>query len=391
MRKSLSCLWIMVVVLAVIPLSAAVTVFAGEEAHEVIESEGTGTIVQNDTASARDSALNDALRRAVEQAVGMFISSQTIVENFTVIDDTIYSRSQGYISKYSITDEKSEGTLYRVKVKAGVRVGTIKNDLSALGLLMTRKGMPRLMVIITERAVGGEEAAFRWDPAAPSVAEEVIQSVFMKDGFTFVDKASLAKLQKVEDADISDDMARSIGGEVGAELVIAGSATAKSAGSVAATAMKSYQATVTGRAIRTDTGMVIASATDSAASVHIEDTAGAADAIRKASEKLAANLKSQIIAKWQSEVASVTMVSMTVRGINTYPDFVLFKSVLKSEVRGVREIYQRSMKTGEAKIDVEVQGNAQLLADTLAARRFDGFSVDITNVTENHIELNLIH
>lgn len=390
MRKGLSYPWIMALVVVVIPLCAAVPVFAGEEAAELIESEGTGAIVQNDMALARDNAINDALRKAVEQAVGMFISSQTIVENFTVIEDNIYSRSQGYIRNYSIASEKSEETLYHVKVKASVKVGTIQNDLSALGLLMSRKGMPRLMVLMTERTSAGEGAAFQWDPTAPSVAEEVIQSDFLKDGFTFVDRTSLAKLQKVEGADISNDTARRFGDQVDAELVIAGSATAKSAGNVAGTAMKSYQATVTGRAIRTDNGVVIASATDAASSVHIEDAAGTADAIRKASEKLAANLKAQIIAKWQGEVASVTMVSMTVRGIKSYPDFVQFKSVLKSDVRGVKEIYQRSMKTGEAKIDVEVQGSAQSLADTLAVQRFDGFTVDITNVTENHIELNLI-
>ena len=49
--KGLSCLRIMVMVIA---FSAVVTVFAADEAAEIIEAEGTAAIVQNDTALARE-------------------------------------------------------------------------------------------------------------------------------------------------------------------------------------------------------------------------------------------------------------------------------------------------------------------------------------------------
>ncbi len=38
---------------------------------------------------ARDHAIKDDLRKAVEQAVGTFISSETVVENYEVLSDRI--------------------------------------------------------------------------------------------------------------------------------------------------------------------------------------------------------------------------------------------------------------------------------------------------------------
>jgi len=42
---------------------------------------------------ARDHAIKDALRKAVEQAVGTFIFSETVVENYEVLSDRIYSKA----------------------------------------------------------------------------------------------------------------------------------------------------------------------------------------------------------------------------------------------------------------------------------------------------------
>jgi len=70
---------------------------------EVI-AEGVASVVNVDKGVARDRALSDALRNAIEQAVGSYISSQTIIENYQLLQDNIFSKAQGYIKEgdYSI-------------------------------------------------------------------------------------------------------------------------------------------------------------------------------------------------------------------------------------------------------------------------------------------------
>ncbi len=100
-----------------------------------IETEGTCVVSGGDRALARDHAINDSMRRAVQRVVDMLISADVAVENFDVIDGNIYSKSESYIQDYRILKEGMEDGLYRVKVKVSLSAGDIKNDLGMLGVL----------------------------------------------------------------------------------------------------------------------------------------------------------------------------------------------------------------------------------------------------------------
>ncbi|MDO9287548.1 MAG: flagellar assembly protein T N-terminal domain-containing protein, partial [Thermodesulfovibrionales bacterium] len=76
---------------------------------EYVEAEGYALITGDRKDIARESALNNAFRRAVEQAIGVLVESETMVRNFELLNDRVYSKSAGYVKKYSITGEKIEG------------------------------------------------------------------------------------------------------------------------------------------------------------------------------------------------------------------------------------------------------------------------------------------
>ena len=357
-----------------------------------ITVEGIGAIVKGDLAIAKDNALNDALRKAVEQAVGTLVQAQTLVDKYQLISDEIYTKSQGYIKKYAIISERpdiNQGIL-RINIQADVSIGDIRNDLNAIGLLIERKGKPRMMVIIDEK-IGSAESGYSTNL---SESETVIIQKFTEKGFNFVDEATVKKnikrnmaLQAIAG---DDSAAASIGLEHGAEVVIIGSAVAKLAGKgIAGTEMKSIHASITVRAIRADTGEIISSASEKGATAHLDETAGGALAIRKAGEKLASSLIDQIIAKWSGEVGGQTTVQLTVSGI----DFVSlnkFKTIIQSQVRGVLKLNQRSFTAGVAVIDVETKTNAQSMAEELAMKNFETFKVEIIGLSANKIDVKVI-
>lgn len=77
-----------------------------EPTGEIKEVVAFGTAAITGTADiARDHAISDALRKAVEQGVGVFINSETAVKNFTLLKDEIYSNAQGYVASYRIIDD----------------------------------------------------------------------------------------------------------------------------------------------------------------------------------------------------------------------------------------------------------------------------------------------
>ena len=214
-------------------LSYPVQAFPGQEVRiEEVEAEGSDVIVNEDIVLARNNAIKDSLRKAVEITVGAFLSSDAIARSFEIINNGIYAKAQHYIQNYRIVEEKADDNLYKVRIKAAISAGSIKNNLKTLGLL--------------------------------------------------------------------------------------------------------------------------------------------------------------IMEEWQEEMAATVTVSMTVTGIGSYSDYVRLRGALKNEIKGVRNLYQRRMESGMAKLAIEMDGGAEILADRLTLKDFKSFSLDITDVTENSVDVNMV-
>lgn len=105
---------------------------------------GMSDIVGNRKDIAREKALEDAFRRAVEQAIGTLISSETLVQNGQLISDRIYKQATGYVKSYEIinetADEKSQ--LYWITIKAQVLKIELEKSLKEL---ITQIGTIRIL------------------------------------------------------------------------------------------------------------------------------------------------------------------------------------------------------------------------------------------------------
>jgi len=366
-------------------------------------AEGMAAVRQGNQAGARDTAVNDALRKAVEQAVGTMISSQTVSENYTLLSDRIYSKTQGYIKSYEVLSEQPGDQLYRVTVKAAVGTAEIKNDLSALGLLMSQKSMPRVMIMVAEQNIGQEYYSYWWhhgarhDVRAASADLTVVENVLLRElgekGFNLVDHAAMSgRLQvpaayKVES--LSNTAVREIGNLYDAEVVIYGKAAAKLRGAIMNSAMKSAMANLSLRAVRTDNGQVIASDTANAAGAHPDEVTAGTKALSQATEQVAATLLDQIMNRWSSEVSGGGLVQITVNGNVSYDNLLRLKDTMRNAIRGVKQIYQRDFKTTQALLEVEYLGPAQNLADDIARTSFDGITATVTGVTQNQVEVTI--
>ena len=99
------------------------------------ETEGTGLITNDDLASARNNAVNDALRNAVVRAVATLIPLRTLDKRSKAISDGIYAKSDQYIHDYKISRERQVQEVYAVNVRSAVFIDSIRDDLQTLGLL----------------------------------------------------------------------------------------------------------------------------------------------------------------------------------------------------------------------------------------------------------------
>lgn len=77
--------------------------------------------------STKEEATHDALRNAVERAMGVFIYSTTEVENYRLTKDKIVAASKGYVRDYRIVKEETHDGLYFLTVSVLVDVEMLKS------------------------------------------------------------------------------------------------------------------------------------------------------------------------------------------------------------------------------------------------------------------------
>ncbi|MBD3168056.1 MAG: hypothetical protein GF307_01140 [candidate division Zixibacteria bacterium] len=369
--------------------------FAQEQDEVTVAATGMGVVVAGDTGKARDEAVNDALRKAVEQAMGTMISAESIVKNSMTIEDKIYAKTQGYVRSFDIVKEGMSPNLpnvYEATINATVSAADLKNDLEALGILIDRKGLPRMMVIIDEQNLSDHH--YHRDGYDLNTAEQKLQEVFRAKGFRFVDQqTAFRNIKKAsESAAMRGDQqaAAAIGNQAGAEVIITGNAISKKANVNAQLGgMISIQAYVNLKAIRTDNADIIGTDDEHAAQVHIDEITGGVMAIQKATESVARTLTSEIIDTWSADLAGGMRIAVTFTNVKSFSDLNDLKFTLQDYVRGVKSIDQRSFDGGVAIFDIESVRNATDIAADLSGKDNPNFNFEVLNVSANNLEVKV--
>ncbi|WP_221030505.1 hypothetical protein [Actomonas aquatica] len=105
-----------------------------------------------DLPTARNAALADALRAAVERGAGVELLSRSASRNMVLEADEILTESFGFVRSYEVLSSGlgADG-VYRVEIAAEVEPGEIgRGDALALRNLVRLKGSPRLALVVTE-------------------------------------------------------------------------------------------------------------------------------------------------------------------------------------------------------------------------------------------------
>lgn len=373
--------------------SASAEVTSKTDAPQRVSAVGQAAVIGTDIANARDKAVDDALRKAVEQSVGTMITSETVTQNFQLLSDKVFAKARGYVRNYKITSEKQDQGVYIVNVDAEVSAGNLKNDVDGIMHILRAKNMPRMLIMVAEQNVGQGDANFWWGNKTFSTNLDAVENTFMdhwmKKGVRFVDRQALqGKISTgpaISSAEPTNDAIKEFAGKSGAEIVIVGKAVATDVGTIMGTQMHSVRANISLRVLNLDTGRILATATRSEAVGHVDPQTGGTLALKKAAEKSADELLEKILAQWETEVSGPATITLNLTNVKQSKNLRSIAQVLREQVRGVQDVRQLSFKNKAAELEVEIKGSAQDLADELETKTFQGFAVDVQEVTSNTV------
>ena len=361
-----------------------------------IKAKGYGTIYGGNKTAARDRAIEDAQRKAVEQAMGTMISSETVTENFQMINDRILSLSSGYIEKYRVTSEKVVDNEMQVEISALIGTDKLKDSVQAIKSLIRRMDRPKLMVLIAEQSIReeGKQSSGKGDAGhvvlsatSLGVTENALIEFFRKKGFDFVDRQALAGQIEVSDplTLVNDkEKIKNIANLTDAQVVIFGQAQARTTDKVHG--IYSGQATISLRALKTDTGEIIAATNAHAAVPFVDPSTANTKALTEASKQISLKIMEQILEKWQSESSGLRNISLIIKKVK-YSEAKRFRSWLIKHIRGVKEVHQRSVKNQIAQFDLDMKGTAQDLADELSEKKFQEKTIEVLDLSPNKVSI----
>jgi len=330
-----------------------------------VQAVGVATVTDDAAQTERDAVL-DAQRNAVEQAAGVLLQSETVVEQFELIRDSIRTKATGYLAKYEVLQRETVDGALRVTIRATVKLAPVASDLLEIEDAATRMGRPRLLVLFDESAPG-KAAASR-----PGAREA--ERLLLAKGFELLDAEQFVRLNAPEllsqalagDPKALLDAATKQQGEV----AIVGRLAARKL-DIAIPQMVSAGATVEARVIEVQTGRLVASRTldlggGGGLPGHTAFDAAAAyeGVLSKAVDELLTGgdepLIGRILASW---LVRPTTIELTITGL----DFGQRRQLLDAlaQVKGIDDVVSRSFEHQTLVVELLGRGKPEDLLDAI--------------------------
>jgi hypothetical protein len=384
------CAVLVTCLLLVAPVSLGFT--QGDEANRPLVVTGSGPAPSRELADARDIALREALRSAVEQAVGRILPAQRIVRYYPVLEDRILDRSMTYVQDYQIVHETKGPELYRVTVQTTLYMDRLRRDLQQLGLFLADTERPTVVVLVAEKL--GPKAPWLWwwrtsPPEQQSLAfTQAIGRVFSSRGLVVLSPSSLlGKLpqdQTYQEPLLGDGPGSALGKALGAGVVVVGEVSHQpAAGGSPATATGSL------RALRIDTGELLIQA---AATIPVQPTPEQptpGHGFTALADRLGTQIVDAILASVITGRKAPREVTVRVLGVRSYGELLRIKEYLQ-EAPGVTRVDQVQLQGVQGSVTLVLSGGTEEVGRALQGRDFGAFTVSTDSVGEDSITVSIV-
>jgi hypothetical protein len=318
-------------------------------------------------AIAREKALADAKRQAIEQAMGTQVTSQTVVENFEVTRDQVMTHATGYLRDMEILREgRTELGTYEVELRARVEIGALVADMDRFRKVLGWQKNPRVGVVVSPQTAPDVV------PTAQKVSQRLIREL-RAEGFrvfsTAGGKAPTLGLLVVVGLDISSSDTDYQGVKLSLHEVSLTAAVARPG---------SGEVLATSSAVKSLPGANRLSVLDK----------GANEGVKEVWQ----DLRRQLVRLWEQELYSQRQIDLVVRNVSDHGQATELAAVLKSDVSNVVDVQVLSFQAATAELGVVYKGWPEHLANELQMAHFKNryFNSKLESVEGNKLVIQII-
>lgn len=377
------------VTLAVAPVRAR-----QQDPRNSIHVIGSSRIHANEISAAREDAVSAGLIEAVSRVLTRTASAETVTGNFQVLNEKIFSRTDQFINGYKVLAESKNGSTYLVMVQAEVAADRLQKILDSTGIRAVQKSSARVLLLVAEKLANDFGYTYWWSAdrmgsgPGQSIANQILEQRLTEAGFEIIEPDPNGAFSSYP-AELSVSEASAIGQQMQADVVVVGTAVVQENSPGEGSPASSFQATVQMHAYRSENGSRIAESRQSASIAEDRFSSGR-QALVQAASLSGQDLSSQISQAWSSAAAAKSNIEIVVAGTGgNIANFVKLRGAL-STMSGVDDVQLKEMRQDAAVLNVDYQGNARALADTLLLQNFDNFGIEISQIGLNTISMQLV-
>ena len=367
-------------------LNLLIKVSSAQEIKEAAIDErtvtGTGIIVKENIALARNEAISQAFLKAIEEYIIQKLGSQGMANNFQRLYEEILSRTKEEIQDYQIISEFRTDRYVRILMKVRVNKAILEQKLQKIGLL----GIDDIQVDVLFLVLEKKEAfpAIYWwgDPSKQTSftqTELTLSRVFEDRGFRVINRSFFTPEESFDrgmlNLILSDEQAVKWGKLLSAQIVVSGEAQVS----------ETSRASVYLKAIRVVDGTIIAQGyREGISDSNLRDDRSS---IELAINNWANDMISHIIDVVKPAQKSINEIIIIIKGLKSYRELRDFKEFLEKKFPEIRSVIERSLKRGLIKMSVEVNGDSKGLAEKILNHPKRPFSFEINGLSDQGFTL----
>ena len=251
---------------------------------------------------------------------------------------------------------------------------------------------PKVMVMVDEKALGSISTSEIETMAVKMLSEKGVETVDQS-----MVQANLERIQKALRGAGDSRAAAVMGREFGADVMLIGEAVAKpNAAKIGDSNLRSYMASASFRAVRVDNSVNIASASETATVVAMDDITGSSKALKAAGEKALKTVVPELVKKWKNPTAAGTAyekrreIEITVGGMDQIWKLKETRVRLKNMKKEVESVTQKSYAQGVAIFRVKSFLPAEELAEALVLNPPSDLKVQVVEIHETTLSLRVV-
>lgn len=341
---------------------------------------------------AKQKAVKQALELAVQNAFASLVSREVFASNLEFLYDRLLPGAQDYVVTYRVLDGIEHKGHYLVGVESKINLALVEKRLKNARILKTGQDKPVVLLLIAEQTPDDLSPRYWWgespEPYA-SLAESALRTQMIQNRILFARSGTQypnPSAYNVQFKGIYDtNAAISLGRALKADLVVLGKARAAEAANRMGDE-KTFNADIDLAVYDLKSETPVIQTHTTATTKSQMESRGADQALTQAAQNAGQDLGQKIDTFWSQTLRKENQFDLTVEGDNFLARFIALKRRIR-DIRDIENMQPKEIGSSHAVMEIVFKGSPQQFADAVLLKTFEGFGLEIVEVTEEQVKI----